>query len=167
MGRLESRIALLVALAAAGTVAEEPPPSGLVVESVRVAPTAGGSERPGAETLCSLTLKLRNHGTERASALGFRVEVNGQELPVYRNHLFYHRLEPGQSTELRLYNFWTTETARPFPADGKLRLSATLVEAQWMRIEMEADAEVWTPIRPVGGLPAAQTITVDLAGGKS
>ena len=147
-------------------VAAEPPQPGVVVESMRVAPTGRGIERPGADTLCSLTLALRNNGTEKASALGFRVEVSGQELPVYRNHLFYHRLEPGQSTEVRLYNFWTTETGRPFPADGKLRVSAALVEAQWMRIEMQEGVEVWTPIRPVAGLPSAQAITLDLAGGK-
>lgn len=170
VNRLKTRKGLLLALAAtlaaAAPLTAEPPPPGLVVEAVRVAAAGSAGERPGAATLCTLTVQVRNTGTEKASALAFRVELNGQELPVYRNHVFYHRLDPGQSTELRLYNFWTTETARPFPADGKLRVSAALIEAQWMRIETEAGVEIWTPIRSVAGLPSAQTITVDLAGGK-
>jgi hypothetical protein len=156
--------ALLLAGAPAAAPAAEPAaPARLALEAVRIEPTAAGVERPGAETLCRLIVSLRNTGGETATALGFKVEVNRQELPVYRSHLFYHAVAPGKTAEIPLYNFWTTETGRPFPADGKLAVAVTLVEAQWTRIETQEGAEVWTPLGAVSGLPSTAAATLELA----
>jgi hypothetical protein len=146
--------------------AEKPAPQ-LTLEAVSVAPSGAGARALAADTLCRLTVTLRNAGAQKASALGFRVRVNGQELPVYRNHLFYYLVEPGQSQEVPLYNFWTTETGRPFPPDAKLRVEVELVEAQWMRVEMEEGVEAWTPLGAVAGLPSARSLALDLARAKN
>jgi hypothetical protein len=153
---------LLVGAAAAAPAAEPAAPARLVLEAARIEPTAPGGERPGAETLCRLTVTLRNTGSETASALGFKVEINRQELAVYRSHLFYYAVAPGKATEVPLYNFWTTETGRPFPADGKLEVSVALVEAQWTRVATQEGVEVWTPLGAVSGLPSTAAVTLEL-----
>lgn len=157
-------LALLGALpgAAGAQTPAAPPAPTVTVEGVRVEPS-GAEPRPlAADTLCRLTVTLRNTGTEKASALGFRVRVNGQDLPVYANHLFYYLVEPGKTADLRLYNFWTTETSRPFPKDAKLAVEVALTESQWMRVAMEEGVEVWTPLGAVAGLPSAKAVTLDL-----
>jgi hypothetical protein len=74
-------------------------------------------------------------------------------------------LPPEEVTEVRLYNFWTTETGRPAPADGRLAVAVELTEAHWYRIaEDDEGVEVWTPLEPVSGLPSAQTLTVRMPG---
>ena len=121
---------------------------------------------PGPDTLCTLKIKIRNRGTETASQFGFTVTLNGQDLAVYGNQLFMYPVEPGQSLEFHLYNFWTTETSRPTPpADGKLRVEIAIKESQWMKIEMEEEVEVWTPLGPVADLPVRNELTVTMSGG--
>jgi hypothetical protein len=137
--------------------AEKPAAPSLSVEEVIVTPAA-----PGVDTLCKLSVKLRNGGEQTASLLAFQVAVNGQELPVYDTELFALPLDPGAVTEVPLFNFWTTETGRPAPADGKLTVEVRLTEAQWVKIEMEDEVEVWTPVGPVEGLPAAKSVTLKM-----
>ena len=117
---------------------------------------------PGADTLCRLRVAIQNAGKETASQLAFRVEINGVDLTVYGNQLFMYPLPAGKTTEIDLYNFWTTETARPMPADGKLQIEVSLTEAQWMQISMEDEVEVWQPLGPVNGLPINREISVSL-----
>jgi hypothetical protein len=135
--------------AAAATV-----PSPILLEAVRVDPATAS-----AGTLCQLRVVLRNAGTRNASELAFRVTVNGVELPAYGRRLFMARLEPGESRELRLFNFWTSETSRPAPADGRYTVEVGLVAARWFDIETGSSGETWSPREPVGGLPATRAVS--------
>lgn len=151
--------ALLLALSAVILPAqEEAPPSPVVVESVRVEPP-----NPGPDTLCKLTVTLANRGDKTASQLGFRVELNGQSLVVYDNQLFMYPVEPDTTTEIPLYNFWTTETSRPeMPADGTYEVTVTLREAQWTDISLDEEGvEVWKPLGPVEGLPVTASVVLE------
>lgn len=129
----------------------------VTVEAISVEPPA-----PGADTLCKLQVTLQNKGTQVASQLDFKVTINGQELPVYRNQLFMYPVHPEQSAQIQLYNFWSTETSRPMPADGKLTVEVGLNAAQWMKIAMEDEVEVWEPLGPVDGLPSSQSVTLTM-----
>ena len=139
--------------------------SPLTVESLSVTP-----ETPGPGTLVQLRVDVANRGEKIASQLAFRVEINGEPLPVYENQIFMQALPPGETSEVRLYNFWTTETFRPLPKDGKLNLEVILAEAHWYRIEdVEEEGETieeWTPLEPVPGLPSSRSIVLDLSKGK-
>lgn len=124
-------------------------------------PTPG--EAPGPESLVRLTVEIANRGEEIASALVFTVTVAGQPLPVYEKQVFLKAIPPGGTTELRLYNFWTGETGRPAPADGKLPVEVTLTEARWMDISTDDEGvEVWKPLGEVEGLPASASTMVTL-----
>lgn len=137
----------------------------LALETVQVeAPVPG--EPPGPESLVRLTVAIANRGERIASALAFTVEVAGQELPVYRNQVFLKAIPPGGTTELRLYNFWTGETGRPAPADGKLTVVVTLEEASWMEVADEEGVEVWKPLGAVEGLPVTASTVVALKKGE-
>ena len=70
------------------------------------------------------------------------------------------RLDPGKTATVRLYNFWTTETGRTAPADGKYRVEVTLTAARWYEIATKDGVEEWTPQGPVPGLPVTATATV-------
>ncbi len=140
---------------------EAKPAPVLSVEEIVVEPAD-----PGPDTLCRLRVKLKNSGDRIASQLGFAVRINGQDLPVYGNQLFMYPLEPGAVSELKLYNFWTTETSRPMPADGRLALEVELKEAVWMDISTDADGvEVWTPQGAIEGLPVSAKITLAMKKG--
>jgi len=135
--------------------APHPSPPQLALAAVTVTPPA-----PGADTLCQLRVEVTNRGDRIASQLAFAVKVDGRELPVYRNQLFMQRLDPGKTSTVRLYNFWTTETDRPAPADGKYRVEVTLREAKWYKIAAKEGVEEWTPLSPVPGLPITATAVV-------
>ncbi len=159
------RILLLLSLAAVAVVS--PPILGqeaeatpqVTLETIIVDPPA-----PAVDTLCRLNVSIKNTGEETVSQFGFTVKIDDVELPVYINQLFMYPVEPGETTEIPLYNFWSTETSRPAPADGKLRVEVTLREAEWKKIEMEGDTEVWTPIGAVEGLPSTQQLTLEMSG---
>lgn len=160
-GPLATVVLVLAGLSAsAPAVAQEDRPRPRVtVEAVTVEP-----KEPGPDTLCRLTVTLSNKGDRVASQLGFAVTVNGQELPVYAQQLFYHRLEPGATAEIPLYNFWTTESSRPTLADGKLTVAVTLEEASWVEIsEDDEGVELWKLRQPVAGLPSAASVELKLA----
>lgn len=132
----------------------------LQIISVSVTPTS-----PAVDTLCQLRLVIKNAGDRIVSQLAFSVTVEGHELPVYRNQIFMERVEPGAETEVRLYNFWSTETGRPAPTDDTFDVAVELTEAHWYTIEDQEDAEVWTPLEPVGGLPVAFSVSLAVGAG--
>jgi hypothetical protein len=151
---------LLLALLPGGAAtarAEAPKPS-LTLEAVKVEPA---SPRP--DTLCHLAVTLKNAGTQRAASLEFVVKVNGQELPAYKKRLYLTPVEPGATRELRLFNFWSTETGRPAPANGKLNVEVTLARASWVQKGARDGAEVWTPEGEVPGLPVTRSLTLTMA----
>lgn len=154
MDMMRKLLILLLFLVLAG--AKSPDPA-LTLEAVKVDPAS-----PGPDTLCRLGVTLRNSGTKTASALAFRVKVNGHELPVYKNELFFRPVAAGATAEVKLHNFWSNETGRPFPANGKMTVEVTLAEAQWMDVKTENGAEVWTAAGPVEGLPVSKSVTLTL-----
>ncbi|MFQ5528555.1 MAG: hypothetical protein ACE5GX_20155 [Thermoanaerobaculia bacterium] len=151
-----------VSLPALQDEASAEPTSAVQISAVRVEPA-----NPAADTLCRLRIELENADERIASQLGFTVTINGQELPVYKNHLFMFPVSPGGKSELPLYNFWSTETSRPLPASGKLEIEVALREARWMDISTEDDTEVWKPLGDVTGLPVSRSITLEMAKGDS
>ncbi len=68
----------------------------------------------------------------------------------------------GESAEIKLYNFWSTETSRPMPSNGKLEVEVTLAAAQWTKVSMEDEVEVWEPLGEIAGLPQAKSITLEM-----
>ena len=121
---------------------------------------------PGPDTLCRLVATVRNGGDRAVYSFGFDVELNGSALPVYEKQLFLQVIEAGESDEVALYNFWTSETGRPAPADGRLEVVVRLREARWVEVsEVEEDGEtveVWTPVGEVAGLPQVASRTLEL-----
>lgn len=163
---MSSRIIAIAAVVYLGTLvsvssapAQESAASAPLVtlEAISVEP-----ETPSADTLCKLKVTVQNKGTEVASQLDFKVKINDQDLPVYRNQLFMYPVRPEESAEIQLYNFWSTETSRPMPADGKLTVEVTLAAAQWTKISMEDDVEVWQPLGPIDGLPSTKSVTLTM-----
>jgi hypothetical protein len=155
------RIAILLILFLAASLvlaqpSQEPKPApGLTLEAVKVDPAS-----PGPDTLCRLSVTIKNAGAKTASALGFRVKVDGKELAVYGKELFFKPVAAGSTAEVKLHNFWSSETGRPFPAGGRMTVEVTLVEARWMDVKTENGAEVWTPVGEVGGLPVSKNVTL-------
>ena len=137
---------------------DEAAASSLSLEAVVVDPAD-----PAVDTLCKLRVTIRNQGEQTVSQFGFDITINDVQLPVYTNQLFMYAVEAGASLEIPLYNFWSTETSRPAPADGKLHLEVRLREAQWMKIEMEDEVEVWTPLGAVEILPPQETLTLEMS----
>jgi hypothetical protein len=148
-------LALITGIAAAQTDSQSEPE--LVISSVTVEPS-----EPTAETLCSLRVELDNRSEQIASQLEFKVKINDTELPVYGNQVFMVPASASGSTEVKLYNFWSTETSRPMPKDGRLNVEVTLVAARWMKIGVEDGVETWEPLESVPGLPASNKISVEL-----
>jgi len=150
---------VLIALGTVSLVAQEEGATApkITIEAITIEPSS-----PADDTLCKLHVTLKNHGTETASQLDFKVKINDQMLPVYRNQLFMFPLEAGASSDIKLYNFWSTETSRPSPKDGKLTVEVSLVAAQWTKISMEEDVEVWQPLGEVEGLPQSKSVTLEM-----
>ena len=148
----------LFSLPAVGAWAEE---AKVILESIEITPAA-----PGPETLCRLTATVTNGGDRAVYGFGFDVELNGRALPVYEKQLFLQVIEAGKSDAVALYNFWTSETGRPAPADGSLAVLVRLREARWVEVsEVEEDGEtveVWTPAGDVSGLPQMVSRTLKL-----
>lgn len=144
---------------------QEAQPSPLAIVEVAVTPTD-----PGPDTLCQLRVRLANRGDRPAYALGFEVRLGGEALPVYERQLYYQRLAPGETTEVRLFNFWTTETGRQRPADGRLAVEVVLREATWLEVSTEPEEgsgepiEVWAPGGEVPGLPVSSSRVLELGG---
>jgi hypothetical protein len=131
---------------------------GITVEAVVVEP-----QKPAADTLCKLTVRLQNHGNQMASQLGFKVTINGQEIPVYSNQLFMFPLAAGETSELSLFNFWSTESSRAMPKDGKLNVTVTLIEAKWTTVEVTDGEELWTATGDVPSLPTSSSVVLEMS----
>jgi hypothetical protein len=149
--------ALVLGTGVLGAQEQTAPSPQITIEAVTIEPSS-----PAADTLCKLQVTLKNHGSEIASQLDFKVKINDQMLPVYRNQLFMFPLKAGETSDLKLYNFWSTETSRPMPKDGKLIVEVSLVAAQWTKVSMEEDVEVWQPLGEVEGLPHSQSVTLKM-----
>lgn len=148
----------LVLALGAGAQVPEGATAPLEVESIVIVP-----DPPAAETLCKLRVRIRNGSDKAISGLELRVALGGQELAVYRNQLFMDLLAARATTEIELFNFWTTESARPALADGKLRLEVSLERASWLEITTAEDGtETWTLQDGVPGLPSAKQLDVVL-----
>jgi hypothetical protein len=141
--------------------AEEKSPPPLTLQAIQVEPPS-----PAPDTLCHLTVTVKNAGDQPASALELAVKVGGRELPAYRGRVFLMPVEPGATRQVRLFNFWSTETDRPAPADAKLTVEVTLAKASWMQRETKDGATVWTPAGPVPGLPSSKVVTLTMAKAK-
>ncbi len=147
-----------------GVAQESPPaqPAQIEIAAVHVSP-----ENPGADTLCTLSVEIRNAGDRSASELGFDVTLNGDALEVYAKELWYQEVPAGETTTVRLFNFWTSESDRPAPSDGKLDLVVTLRQARWFEITRQGEGrdevETWKPVAVVDGLPvsAARVLTLE------
>jgi hypothetical protein len=151
-------IVLTTALAAQEPVPRNTAQPVLTVEEVIIEPSI-----PAADTLCKLRVKLYNGGEGPSTALGFRVAVGGTDLPVYQKQLFMDTIPPGASTEVQLFNFWTTESRRPTLPDGKLNVLVELREAHWVETTTEDDGtEVQTMGDIVPGLPSSKQLLVAL-----
>jgi hypothetical protein len=160
------RTALLLAALAAlllspARAQEKQAAPAVTIEVVKVEPAA-----PGPDTLCRLSVSLKNSGDRMASAFEIAVRVNGRELPSSKGRLYLQPLEAGRSGAIRLPNFWSTEAGRPAPKDGRLAVEVALVGASWMEREIQGSAEVWRPLGPVPGLPVAKTLTLTLVKGR-
>ena len=156
---LGTAVVAALLLASGSVVAQEgeAPTPQVTVEAITIEPSA-----PGPDTLCKLQVTLKNHGAQIASQLDFKVKINDQPLPVYRNQLFMYPLEAGTTADVKLYNFWSTETSRPMPKDGKLTVEVTLAAAQWTKVSMEDGVEVWQPLGEVSGLPHSTSVTLEM-----
>ena len=149
------RIAIL-AVAALGAFpihAEEgkkPRTPPVTVEAVRVSP-----EKPGPDTLCKLAVRVNNRAERSVSGLGFTVKVNGIDLPVYENQRYLETIDPGETREISLFNFWSSETHRPPRKDGSLQVEVAVTEARWVEMTMEDEVPTWTLLEPVKKLPGA------------
>ncbi|HEY3570148.1 MAG TPA: CARDB domain-containing protein [Thermoanaerobaculia bacterium] len=150
-------LALLLPPLPGGAAPAPAPKPALTLEAVKVEPA---SPRPG--TLCHLTVTVRNTGAQRASSLEFVVKINGQELTAYKKRLYLVPVEPGATREVRLLNFWSTETGRPAPATGKLTVEVALAHASWVRASTRDGAEVWTPTGDVDGLPSSRSLSLTM-----
>lgn len=154
---LLSALALMLLAAPLALAQEEGKKPSLILESVKIEPAS-----PKAETLCRLSVTLRNPSDRRASGMEFAVKVNGREIPAYKDRLYLVPIEPGASKEIQLFNFWSSESGRPAPADGKLAVEVTLRRASWMSKEAKDGAEVWTPLGLADGLPLTQMLSMTL-----
>lgn len=143
---------------AAAAQEPKPAPPRLTLATIRVEPPS-----PAPDTLCKLTVTLKNDSERPASRLELRVEVGGVELPAYKARTFLAVVQPRGTLDLRLFNFWSSETSRPAPKDGKLPVTVTLVAARWVERQAGEGTETWKATGPVEGLPSTSRMTVTLA----
>ena len=115
-----------------------------------------GPEHPGASTLCTLKVRLKNGGTRTVSYFTFNVKINGQEVPLYKSHTYMVNIDPGTVGELELQNFYSPASPKAFT------VQVTLVEAQWVQVKKEEASTTTTPSGPVAGLPASASLSVKI-----
>ncbi len=139
------------------TAAKAAPPP-LTLEAIEVTPA-----KPKVDTLCQLKVRIRNRGKRPISGIAFAVTVAGLPLRVYQNQLFYQLLPAGETTEVALFNFWTTETGRPAPKDGKLPVEVSITEATWIDLSTDDEGvEVWKIQEAIPGLPVSKRLPLVL-----
>jgi hypothetical protein len=132
----------------------KPPSPTVTVEAILVSP-----ENPAPDTLCRLAVRLKNHGDRSVSGFGFRISVNGTDLPVYKNQRYLEEMKPGASREISLFNFWSSETLRPAAKDGALSVEVELIEARWVDYKVEEEIPTWTLLEEVPTLPPSRKVS--------
>lgn len=126
------------------------------VEAIMVKPAS-----PAPSALCELKVLLKNSGSHSASYFRFEVKVADKSLPVYKVYTYAIPIDPGASSELALFNFYS-------PAEGKtFEVQVTLLEAQWVDVKKEGKSSTTTPAGAVAGLPTGNSLLVKLAPPKS
>ena len=134
------------------TVEEDSP---LRLEALRIEPA-----HPEPGTLCRLYVTLQNSGKKIASLFEFTVKVEERTLETYEKELFFAPLRPGESQEIRLFNFWTrsdgSKSQRPRQVEVALR------GGRWVELEtMEGGEEIWQTLDPISGLPSTLSVVLD------
>jgi hypothetical protein len=156
---LATAVVLVLALAPLHAAeAPKPTPPLVTLTALKVEPPS-----PAPDTLCKLTVTLKNDSERSASRLEFRVEIGGVELPAYKARTFLAVVPPKGTLDLHLFNFWSSETSRPAPKDGKLPVTVTLLAACWVERQVGEGTETWKPLAPVEGLPSSSRLVLSLA----
>ena len=119
---------------------------------------------------------ITNTGDKPAYSLVFEVSLDDVALAVYRNVVYIQEIPANGEDVVELYNFWTSETGRPPPADKSLTVRVVLKEALWLDVEpLDSDdeggdsessakgGEVWSPAGEVPGLPVERAVTLQLS----
>jgi len=106
-------------------------------------------------TLHQLKVRVGNSGREPASDLRFQVSINGQRLPIYANQSYMTLVPAGKEIDVQLYNFWSGETGRPFPKDGRLAIEVQLTGARW--VNQTAGVGTSNEVQP---LPPPLSVTI-------
>ena len=125
----------------------------LALDAIAIDPS-----NPGPTTLCKLRVKIRNMGSQAATSFLFGVRINGQELTVYKDHVYFQTIMPGTVGEVQLYNFWVTEPGHPIRKDGQLRVEVTLKEAQWVEVRTKGNVNEYKRLGDVADLPIALSV---------
>ncbi len=140
----------------------------VTVEEVAITVSPGkpvGPEGLSPGTLCNLKVKLRNRGAQKAYSFRFGVKINGREMTAIDKMLYMQAVDPGNTEEIALSNFYSTEPGGTLPKDGKVTVEVTLKQAQWVEIKKEGNTQVWTPLGEVKGLPFSKSVSKPLKGG--
>jgi hypothetical protein len=152
---MKLRHVLLCSTLAAGVVpasarAQEKP-SLIVLEALEIDPP-----KPARESLCKPRIRVRNNGGKAVTGFLFGVRLDGQEVSIYKNHVFLQTVAGGEVSDVELYNFWATEAGRPTPRkNGQLRMEVTLKEARWVEVKRDGDRTEYKPLGSVEGLPTS------------
>jgi len=154
----------LAALAVAALVlsqAQTPPPqaepaarTAITLDAIQVAPAG-----PASSPLCRLSVRLVNHGERTASRFKFTVTINGRTVDAYTRTRFLNTIAPGQSVDLRLYNFWAAEP--PQRPTAPTNVEVTLTAAEWVtREDAPGGIATWIPQGAVAGLPPLKRLVI-------
>jgi hypothetical protein len=111
-------------------------------------------------SLCTLRVRLRNAGTQKASSFGFTVKLNENQVATYEKMLYFHAIDPSTTGEIALSNFYTPDAQ---VKDAKVTVEVTLREARWMDIRRDGETQTWVPTGDVKGLPSSKSISVPVA----
>src|SRR5262249_26786169 len=149
-------VALLASFAVSAQKSTEPPVrvEDILVSVAGKADAQAKSIAPG--SLCTLRVKLRNAGTQKAGNFGFTVKINGKDAGVYDKMLYAQLVDPGTTGEVALNNFYSPDLQTK---DGKLSVEVMLREARWIQVKKEGEAQAWIPTGEVTGLPSSKTVT--------
>jgi hypothetical protein len=126
------------------------------IEAVTVEPP---SPAPG--TLCTLSVRLKNSGTQTASSFRFKVKIDGRDEATYANVLYAVNVEPASTGTIRLNSFWS-----PSAVKTSFAVEVTVAEAVWAEVKREGTTTTTTPVGPVPGLPVSAAQSVSVAAGK-
>ena len=128
----------------------------VTIDAVTVEPQ---SPAPGVP--CRLSVRLKNNGTQTATYFRFEVKIDGEEQASYKRYMYAATIEPGATTTIGLFSFYSPTTAgATFP------VVVTLTEAQWAQVKWADQMNTTTPVGPVHGLPLSVKQTINAAPSK-